>query len=177
MITSHFSFKQTYGYWEMNAKLPKGRGMWPAFWLLSYNSWPPEVDIMENLGHDSNTYYTTVHYDGTPNNNTTDNNASSRCITYANGSNCGELPTNVMKGIDLSAGFHRYGVDVESDTIKWYFDGTLIYSTSTPPQLLNEPLYIVVNTAVGGDWAGAPDATTPLPAAMDIDYIRVYQNK
>ncbi|HEY3918347.1 MAG TPA: glycoside hydrolase family 16 protein, partial [Stellaceae bacterium] len=61
-INTYNSFSQTYGYFEMNAELPAGQGLWPAFWLMPENgSWPPELDVMEMLGQNPSTYYTTVH--------------------------------------------------------------------------------------------------------------------
>lgn len=156
MLTTYRSFRQHGGYFEMRAKLPKGQGIWPAFWMLPADgSWPPELDAMEMLGTDPTTYYMTVH------------------------SNATGTHTQVQgwhKGVDLSADFHRYGVLWEASKITWYFDGQAVFS-ATPPTDLNQPLYLLINLAVGGDWPGMVDATTPFPAVMQVDYVRAYAPK
>jgi hypothetical protein len=74
----------------------------------------------------------------------------------------------------MTSGFHTYGVDWEPDTITWYFDGQKVFQTATPADL-NKPMYMLADLAVGGFWPGSPDAQTPFPAGMQIDYIRAYQ--
>jgi beta-glucanase (GH16 family) len=150
--TSH-SFSQTYGYFEMKAELPAGQGLWPAFWLLPQSgAWPPELDVMEMLGNNPSTIYTTVHSTTLPNNQS-------------------GLGTNVA---DTSTGYHTYGLDWEPDYLTWYFDGQAIYRVPTPSDL-NQPMYMLLNLAVGGYWPGNADATTPFPADMQVDYVRAYQ--
>lgn len=147
---------QTYGYFEMLARMPRGPGLWPAFWLLPLDlSWPPEIDIAEVLGADPTTLYTTVH-------------------AVVGGSNFQwGLPTS---GPDLSAEFHGYGVDWGPDSIDFYLDRLLVHSVPTPPSC-HKPAYIVVNLAVGGptSWGGAPTATTKFPARMSVEYVKVWQ--
>jgi beta-glucanase (GH16 family) len=153
-INSYSSFSQLYGYFEMSAKLPEGQGLWPAFWLLPADgSWPPEIDIMEVLGHDPTTLHNAVHYNG----------RGGRHMSAG-------TSTTVA---DMSADFHVYGVDWQADTITWYFDGQQVYQTATPAGL-NEPMYILANLAVGGNWPGSPNSSTVFPAEYQIDYIRVY---
>lgn len=153
MLDSYPSFSQEYGYFEMRAKTPSGQGMWSAFWLLPKNgSWPPEIDIMEVLGKDPATVHTTVH---------------------TGKSNVSQGQAN--KVADTSGGFHTYAVDWEADFITWYFDDRPIYRIATPADL-HQPMYMLVNLAVGGAWPGDPDATTPLPSHLDIDWIRVYRS-
>jgi beta-glucanase (GH16 family) len=153
MLTTYRSFKQKSGYFEMRARLPAGKGIWPAFWmLLADGSWPPELDATEMLGHDPSTIFMTVH-----------SNASG---THTQTQGSAKVP-------DTSAAFHTYGVLWEASKITWYFDGQPVYTT-TPPSDLNKPLYILVNLALGGDWPGSPDATTPFPAVYQIDYVRAY---
>ena len=155
-INSYQSFSQTYGYFEMRAELPQGQGLWPAFWLLPKSgAWPPEIDIMEVLGNDTGTLYTTAH-------------------SAATGSHTSNGIGSVVA--DMSAGYHTFGVDWEADRITWYFDGRAVYSIATPADL-NQPMYMIANLAVGGDWPGNPDASTPFPARMNIDYIHVYSSK
>ncbi|QEE38758.1 MULTISPECIES: family 16 glycosylhydrolase [unclassified Methylobacterium] len=158
MINTSHSFSQTYGYFEMRAELPAGQGMWPAFWLLSKDgSWPPEIDVMEMLGHDSDTLYTSVH-------------------SLAPGQTAGDhtLSQGTAHVADMSGGFHTYGVDWGPDSLAFYFDGQEVYRTPTPASL-DKPMYMIANLAVGGTWPGDADATTPFPAHMNIDYLRAYQ--
>jgi serralysin len=152
-ITTSQSFSQTYGYFEMRAQLPAGQGLWPAFWLLPENgSWPPEIDVMEMLGNDPSVYYTSVHSG-----------------TAANEINAGQADAVP----NTSTGYHTYGVDWEPDFITYYFDGQQVYKTATPSDM-NVPMYMIANLAVGGYWPGNVDGTTPLPANMNIDFIRAY---
>ena len=152
MITSFHSFSQTYGYFEMRAKLPAGQGLWPAFWLLPTDlSWPPEIDIMEVIGSAPNQLETSVHYDA--------------------GGHQMQNKTTVLEG--MTTGFHTYGVDWQKDKIAWFFDGTKIYEIATPAGM-DKPMYMLANLAVGGEWAGSPDGTTTFPATLQIDYIRAY---
>jgi beta-glucanase (GH16 family) len=154
-ITTSQSFSQTYGYFEMRAQLPAGQGLWPAFWLLPENgSWPPEIDVMEMLGNDPSVYYTSVHSG-----------------TAANEINAGQADAVP----NTSTGYHTYGVDWEPDFITYYFDGQQVYKTATPSDM-NVPMYMIANLAVGGYWPGNVDGTTPLPANMNIDFIRAYSS-
>ena len=156
MITTYETFTQEYGYFEMRAQLPAGKGLWPAFWLLpATGAWPPEIDAMEVLGHDMTTLHNAVHTNQ----------------TGAHTSSGGQT-----KVPDMSAGYHTYGVDWQSDYITWYFDGQLVDKEPTPADL-HQPMYIIANLAVGGYWPGNPDSTTPFPAQMKIDYIRAYADK
>lgn len=155
-INTFHSFSQQYGYFEMSAKLPSGDGLWPAFWLLpENNSWPPELDVMEELGNNSKAYYTTVH----------SNETGSHTM---NGSG---IDTS-----DLTANFHRYGVDWEADKITWYLDGKQVFQSDTPADL-HSPMYMIANLAVGGYWPGNPTSDSEFPATMQIDYIRAYSAK
>jgi beta-glucanase (GH16 family) len=156
LITTHNSFSQKYGYFEMRADLPAGQGLWPAFWLLqSDGSWPPEIDVMEVLGHDTTTLHGGVHT------NETGGHTSRGAAT--------KVP-------DLSAGYHTYGVDWQADYVTLYFDGNQIYRTATPADM-HEPMYMLANLAVGGHWPGMVNSTTPFPAEMKIDYIRAYADQ
>lgn len=155
MINSEQSFSQQYGYFEMRAQLPEGQGFWPAFWMLPIDGgWPPELDIMEVLGHDTDTLYNTLH----------SNETGSKTMTGGS--------TTVA---DMSAGFHTYGVEWQKDSITFYFDGVEVFQTVTPADM-HEPMYLLANLAVGGYWPGNPDASTTFPSSMKIDYIRAYQS-
>lgn len=155
LITSEPRFTQTYGVFEMRAKLPKGKGLWPAFWLLpASKEWPPEIDVMEVLGDRVTQYHTTLHSkaDGKP----------------------------VMSSIaphpvpDLSAEFHTYGVEWGEKEIVFYFDDHEIARTPTPADM-HQPFYMLANLAVGGKWPGSPDASTVFPAVMQIEWIRAWR--
>ncbi len=159
LITTQFSFSQQYGYFEMRAKLPRGKGLWPAFWLLPIDkSWPPEIDAMEAFGgpnHRGEGSLTKIHY-------------ASHEITKK----CGSW---VDIGTDISQNFHRYGVLWEPDKITYYFDGKP-YGTCPGNKDANQPFYMLVNLAVGGEgsWPGTPTTTNEWPAFMHVDYVRAY---
>jgi len=159
VISTYHEFSQTYGYFEMRAQLPAGQGLWPAFWLLPVDkSWPPEIDVVEQLGKDPSKIYTTVH--------------SKVGGEEQLGGN--HFQTTAGHSVaNTSQGFHTYGVDWQKDTITWYFDGQEIYRAATPADA-NKPMYMIANLAVGGNWPGQPDGTTPFPAQMKIDYLRAY---
>jgi beta-glucanase (GH16 family) len=154
-ITTSQSFSQTYGFFEMRAELPAGQGTWPAFWLLDANGqWPPELDVMEELGKDPSTYYASLHWGS----NWHHSSSSSQAISVP----------------DTSTAYHTYGVDWEPNTITFYFDGHAVYQTATPSGM-NQPMYMIANLALGGSWGGAVDPSV-LPAQMDIDFIRAYSS-
>ncbi len=165
IITTEYSFSQTYGYFEIRAQLPAGSGLWPAFWLLPADmSWPPEIDAMEAFG-DTNPIngeggHTLIHY---------------ASHTPPDNQICGAW-YNV--GVDVTAGFHTYGVDWEPNAITYYFDGTPYASCPANPAA-NKPFYMLINLAVGaaGSWPGEPSATTTWPAELKINYVRAYQKK
>ncbi|WP_152393339.1 RICIN domain-containing protein [Paenibacillus guangzhouensis] len=161
-------FTQTYGKFEARIKLPYGKGIWPAFWMLGEDpnstGWPNmgEIDIMENLGHDSSTVYGTAHGPG-----------------YS-GSGGISKPYTLPNGQQFKDAFHVFTVEWEPTQIRWYVDGNL-YHTFNKSQLgsgktwvFDHPFFIIMNLAVGGDWPGYPDASTSLPQMMTVDYVRVY---
>lgn len=156
MISSWGTFSQLYGVFEMRARIPSGRGLWPAFWLLPVNSGgPPELDIMEVIGHEPNVLHTTVHSNHT-------------------GRRTGQtLPHNVG---DLSKGFHVYAAEWTPQQVIFYLDDREIARVPTPPDM-HKPMYLIANLAVGGSWPGPPDKATRFPATMEIDWIRVYQRR
>jgi beta-glucanase (GH16 family) len=148
LISSQPSFRQLYGYFEMRARLPRGKGVWPAFWLLPADlEWPPEIDVMESVGDPAKIYVT----------------AHSK-VDKAVGT---EVPVS-------GDGFHTYAVAWDARQLVWYVDGREVRRQPTPPDM-HKPMYVLANVALGGDWAGPPDASTPWPARMGIDYIRAYR--
>jgi beta-glucanase (GH16 family) len=156
LITTQLSFSQRYGVFEIRARLPKGRGLWPCAWLLPTDrSWPPEVDILEVLGQDPTILHTNVH-------------------SKANGNHT-DTPT-VITVPDTSADFHTYAVDWQKDQIRWFFDGVEVARAPTPVDM-HKPMYMLANLAIGGHWPGPPDQATGFPAILAIDWIRVYQHR
>lgn len=153
-ISSHDKFFQTYGYWEICAKFPAGKGLWPAFWLIPQDrSWPPEIDVAEWFGSISGMH------SGLASGNWPD-------VRWDSHWSYGPTPTT---------GWHTYGVLWAPDRITFTVDGVPT-STITGTQVPTKPMYIVLNS---GTWAnpdrgGPPDATTPFPNSFDIDYIHVY---
>ena len=148
LITTQPSFQQQYGYFEMRALLPKGKGLWPAFWMLPSDlSWPPEIDILESLG-DPTRVFLTLH------------------STVAS-------PPSV-EARTPTPGFHVFAASWDAENVIWYIDGHEVARQPTPKDM-HRPMYLLANLAVGGHWAGAPDSTTRLPATLTIDYIRAYR--
>ena len=159
----------TYGKFEARMKLPITQGMWPAFWLMPtenyYGSHPKsgELDIMELTGNLPARVYGTIH--------TIDNSTNG---VYTSGANY-NLPSGTFND-----DFHVFSVEWSPDTIRWYVDNQL-YSTKTSANFNGNPwrfdrdFHIILNLALGGVWAGTPDATSNLPQAMEVDYVRVYQ--
>ncbi|HWH23032.1 MAG TPA: family 16 glycosylhydrolase [Allosphingosinicella sp.] len=155
LINSYGSFSQMYGYFEIRAQVPAGQGLWPAFWLLPANgSWPPELDVLEFLGGNTSTYYGSAHWGTTTNH---------QFVTHT-----------ILTGIDLSTGFHNFGLYWDDDEIAWYLDGQLIVSWLNPPDDFDQPMYLLAGLMVGGTWGGAPTSSTVFPAGFVIDHIRAY---
>jgi beta-glucanase (GH16 family) len=155
LITTRKSFTQEYGLFEIRARLPKGRGLWPAFWLMPVDgSWPPEIDVMEILEDNPTTLYTSVHTHDTDQGN----------------------PTITTIIADSTTDFHTYSVDWESDQIVFYVDDHEVGRKPTPSDL-HKPMYLLANLAVGGKWPGNPDATTHFPARFEIEWIRAYRRR
>jgi beta-glucanase (GH16 family) len=154
MMTTYRKFAQQFGWFEIRCRLPKGNGLWPAFWMLPEPlGWPPEIDVVENLGQDTAVAYFTNHFSGP------DGRHASQ--------GSGKVATP-----DLSADFHTYAVEWSAQAIVWYLDGVEKFrSTRGVPQ---QPMYLLVNLAVGGSWPVPPDETTRWPASFDVDYVRAY---
>jgi len=164
-------FSQQYGRFEARIKIPKGQGMWPAFWMLGNNidtaGWPAcgEIDIMENIGKEPAIVHGTLHAPGYP------GAGYSAAYTLPSGQNFGDS-------------FHVFAVEWEPQQIRLYVDGNL-YATDTPAAspaptswpFDSQPFFILLNLAVGGDWPGNPDSTTQFPQQMLVDYVRVYQKQ
>jgi len=160
----------TYGRFEIRAKLPKGKGLWPALWMMptdsQYGTWAAsgEIDIVEELGHEPNKVYGTLHYGG---------------VWPQNKSSGGNF---ILNSGDFSQDFHIFAMEWEHGVFRWYVDGELYqaqtqwYSTSAPyPAPFDRSFHLIFNLAVGGNWPGAPDQSTQFPQELVVDYVRVYQ--
>jgi beta-glucanase (GH16 family) len=162
-------FSRKYGRFEFRAKLPQGQGYWPACWLMPqdsvYGGWAAsgEIDVMENRGSNPSTVLGTLHYGG-------------------------PWPNNVHSGADYVlpnggsvTNFHTYMLEWSTYTMKWFVDG-LLYQTQnnwyssngTYPAPFDQPFYLIMNLAVGGNFDGNPGTNTVFPGEMQVDYVRVY---
>ncbi|WP_166827267.1 glycoside hydrolase family 16 protein [Thalassoroseus pseudoceratinae] len=179
-------FNQTYGRFEFRAKLPTGQGIWPALWMLpqdeKYGPWAAsgEIDVLEARGQEPNKILGTIHYGS-------------------------RWPANAHSGGEYTfpdggtiADFHTYAVEWEPGEIRWFVDDHQ-YATKKSwwsssktengqgakpktaadlnpwPAPFNQPFYLVMNVAIGGNFLGNPDASTTFPAEMIVDYVRVYE--
>ncbi len=164
-------FTVQYGRIEARIKLPSGQGIWPAFWMLGANitaiGWPQcgEIDIMENKGREPSSIHGTVHGPGY---------SGSNGITSA---------YTLPGGRTFADDFHTFAVQWSPSSITFYVDGvsyeTVMAATigETAQWVFNNPFFLLLNVAVGGDFAGQPNATTQFPQNMLVDYVRVYQQQ
>lgn len=161
LVDTKDRFATTYGRIEVGAQLPSDKGMWPAHWgLASDGGWPPEIDIMEAIGQVPNVVHMSHHWGPLGPN-------------WEPPWEIGQTVTGTYNGPDFTAGFHEFAVEWWPGQIDWFIDGVLRHS-STNANVPNEPFFWILNTAVGGDWPGPPDATTTFPQHHYIDYVRVY---
>lgn len=164
MIGSFEKFSQKYGYFEIRARCPQGRGLWSAFWLLPevkdrskpewwMEHWPQEIDVLELLGHEPNKVYFSLHWLGGE----------------------GKHLFNTMSwvGPDFSETYHTFAVQWEPGKCVWYVDG--VERARAQEGVPDVPMFVLANLAVGGDWPGKPGSATEFPASMNIDYIRVWK--
>ena len=153
---------------EARIKVPEGVGIWPAFWLLGDDfdevGWPTcgEIDILETKGEDPQTVITTVHGPG-----------------YSGGEGVGT--STVLPDTSASEDFHVYAVDIDDEHLVWWIDDQRVHTVrigdipgGTAWAFDNE-WFIILNVAVGGSFLNPPDDTTPFPADLVVDYVRVYE--
>jgi beta-glucanase (GH16 family) len=160
-----------YGRIEVRAKLPEGKGIWPAIWMLGDDidtkGWPAsgEIDIMELVGHKPGTVYGTVHG------------------PLSGGTGIGGS-YSLPGGRKFSEDFRVFALEWTERELRWYVDGELyhVVSKDRMPRsyaerewVYDHPFYFILNVAVGGRWPGYPDDTNTFPQAMEIDYIRIYE--
>ena len=162
-------FAQAYGRVEARIRVPRGQGLWPAFWMLGADidavGWPQagEIDIMENIGREPAVAHGTLHGPG-----------------YSGGGGIGRADT-LTRGV-YADDFHVFSVSWRPNEIRWYVDGRQ-YHRMTPADLpagtkwvFDHPFFLLLNVAVGGAWPGDPDASTTFPQQMVVDYVRVYRD-
>ncbi|MFJ7902030.1 ricin-type beta-trefoil lectin domain protein [Streptomyces sp. NPDC096198] len=159
-------FTAQYGHVEARMKIPRGQGMWPAFWMLGNDigqvGWPGsgEIDVMENVGFEPGTVHGTIHGPG-----------------YSGSAGIG-APYSLPNGQAFADAFHTFAVDWAPDSISWSVDGT-VYQRRTPADLggntwvFNKPFFLILNLAVGGYWPGDPDGSTAFPQQLVVDSVSV----
>ena len=158
--------ERMHGRYEARIQVPRGQGIWPAFWMLGADianvGWPRsgEIDIMEIIGKEPSTLYGTLHGPGY---------SGDRAVSKF---------SRLDNGVFADA-FHVFAVEWEPREIRWYRDG-ILYHTARPENVTGEwvfehPFFLLLNLAVGGNWPGNPDATTVFPQQMLVDYVRVYK--
>jgi beta-glucanase (GH16 family) len=162
-------FTQQYGHFEASIKIPRGQGLWPAFWMLGDNigsvGWPNsgEIDVMENIGREPNTVHGSMHGPGYSGGNPLTGSYS--------------LPG----GAAFADSFHTFAIDWAPGSVAFSVDGA-VYERHTPADtngnqwVFDHPFFIIMNVAVGGTWPGSPDASTVFPQQMVVDYVHVYAN-
>ena len=158
----------TYGYIEASIKLPKGKGTWPAFWMMPVNfrSWPAdgEIDIMEEVGYHPNYVSSSLH---------------ANAHVHSNGTQI----THEMLCQGAEDEFHTYAIKWTHENITTYVDGKVQLSYDNKGKgrddwPYDDSFYVIFNLAWGGDWGGAQGVDeSALPATMEIDYVRVFQKK
>ena len=160
---------QLHGRWEVRAKLPTSRGMWPAIWLLSDEPWPSggEIDIMENRGDSPLTTSSAVHW-GT--NFPFDHN-----FAYTE-----QRSVHDGQAVNYHTGFHTYAVEWDPNQVRFYVDDvhhSTIRDSDTNGFMSStfKPMRLIMNTAIGGDFLDNPDNTTQWPQRFEIDYVHAYE--
>jgi beta-glucanase (GH16 family) len=160
-------FEQAYGRFEARLKVPRGQGLWPAFWMLGNDigasGWPRcgEIDVMENIGREPFTVHGTMHGPG-----------------YSGGNGIGG---GLVASESYADDFHVFAVEWAPGEIRWLVDEKEYNRTTTAnlpvgaAWVFDHPFFLLLNVAVGGAWPGDPDASTIFPQQMLVDYVRVYR--
>ena len=169
-IKSHNDGSWKYGYIEIKAKIPEGRGVWPALWMLpsdwKYGGWPKsgEIDIMENVGYEPDNIHGTVH---------------TAAFNHMTGTQVG----NEKKIANTVSEFHTYAVDWTANNIDFIIDGEIYHSFANDgsgPDAwpFDQSFYVIMNVAVGGNWGGKHGIDRKIwPQRMVVDYVRVYKKR
>lgn len=144
----------TYGTVEVRARVPSGSGLWPALWLLpTTQESRPEVDIMEVLGDSTDLLRLHVHY--------LDEGGARHSLGHD------------VEVADLSQDFHTYGVRWSRDRLTFTLDGREVWAVTEPRAIPQEPMYLLANLAVGGEWPGPPGPDTTFPTDFVIDRVTI----
>lgn len=169
-INTYGTFDFTYGRVEARIQLPSGQGLWPAFWMLGSSfyddgrPWPytGEIDIMEHVGLEPNVVHSTLH-----------------APAYFGAGGYGD---SFDLGEPANADFHTFALDWDSQGMVFTVDDQVVHTvdreeleTTVGPWVFDNDFFLILNTAVGGDWPGPPDGSTVFPQQMRVDYVRVYQ--
>ena len=167
-VYAHVKEGWKYGYIEASIKLPKGKGTWPAFWMMPVNfrSWPAdgEIDIMEEVGYHPDFVSSSLHANAHVHSNNTQVTHEMYC-----------------KGAEGE--FHTYAIEWTAQNITTYVDGKVQLSYDNKglgrdDWPYNDPFYVIFNLAWGGDWGGSQGVDeNALPVTMEVDYVRVFQKK
>jgi beta-glucanase (GH16 family) len=167
-------FSYTHGRIEARIKLPSGRGIWPAFWMVGEaENWPRsgEIDILELIGGtpypgcdtlSDATVYATLHWADETN---------THLQSTPNG-------TYTLEEGNFCDSYHIFAMEWNSGMVSWEVDGSTYFQETVPSEdydAFQKPFYIILNIAVGGSWPGPPDETTIFPQTMFVDWVRVYQ--
>jgi beta-glucanase (GH16 family) len=159
-----------YGRFEVSAKLPSGKGLWPAIWMLPsdnvYGTWPKsgEIDIMEQVGFDPNTIHVSVHTE-----------------KYNHMIGTQKTSTSTINTATLD--FHVYRVDWTPYAVRGFIDGNQVFQFTNEGRgpayfPFNKKFHLILNVAVGGNWGGQQGVDDDsFPAKMEVDYVRVYKMK
>lgn len=156
-----------YGYIEARAKIPVGKGIWPAFWMLGSNikqvGWPKagEIDILEYVGKEPDMVFTSLH--------TQDSHGNT-------------INTKKTRFENIEEGFHTYAIDWTEEKIEFFVDGQSVYTFNPSDKNsdvwpFNQPFYFILNVAVGGNFGGPDVDDSIFPQKFIIDYIKVYSSK
>ncbi|MER7559049.1 glycoside hydrolase family 16 protein [Nocardioides sp. NPDC126508] len=169
-LTTKGKVQPKFGRLEARIQIPRGQGIWPAFWMLGGQfdnvGWPGsgEIDIMENVGYEPHLVHGTLHGPG---------------YSGANG-----ITGQYMhpQGWSFADTFHTFAVDWQPGSITWSVDGVAYQTFTTAntganPWVFDQPFFFILNVAVGGSWPGNPDGTTQFPQSMVVDYVRVYDSQ
>ena len=160
----------TYGYMEASIRLPKGKGTWPAFWMMPDDfsrGWPGcgEIDIMEEVGYHPNYTSSSIH-----------------CKKYYH--SIGTQKTHEQYTAGAEDGFHIYALEWTPDALMFYVDGKMHFTFANDKKNdddtwpFNKNFYIILNLAWGGDWGGSQGVDeSALPCTMQVDYVRVFKKK
>ena len=161
-------FAQTYGRFEARIRVPRGQGLWPAFWSLGADidtvGWPEcgEIDVMENVGREPGVVHGTLHGPG-----------------YSGADGIGGADT-LSQGA-FADDYHVFAVEWEPGEVRWFVDGRPYHRTTTTDLptgaqwVFDRPFFLLLNVAVGGSWPGDPDGSSRFPQQMLVDYVRVYR--